>query len=354
MNDTTQTHGNAREAQPERMQVVLLSGVSGSGKSIALNALEDAGYYCVDNLPPQLVDQLLVVATESGHTRLGIAMDIRSAESLGLLPDLARRLRQRCNLHFIYLDSTTDTLVQRFSETRRAHPLTTRGLTSGSTEEPLPYSPPALIEAIELERELLAPVAQLGLHIDTSGLRPAQLRSWVRQAVGVSAAQLTLLFESFAFKRGVALDADYVFDVRMLPNPHYDPSLRGLTGRDAPVANYLRSQPAVMRMLDDIAGFLQRWLPAMAEDQRSYVVVAVGCTGGQHRSVFLAEQLGKHFAGQYSVLVRHRELDALPMVRAASPALGDGLGCGKHEATDGVGQSGGDQQGAVASRSEGA
>lgn len=306
----------------QRFRLVLLSGVSGSGKSIALNALEDAGYYCVDNLPPQLVDQLLAVATQAGHTKLGIAMDVRSAESLGQLPELAQRLRQQCDLHFIYLDCTTDMLVQRFSETRRAHPLTARGLVPLAPDQLLPFSPPALIEAIELERELLAPVARLGLHIDTSGLRPAQLRTWVRQAVGVDAAQLTLLFESFAFKRGVALDADFVFDVRMLPNPHYDPALRGLTGRDAPVADYLRAQPAVIRMLEDIASFLRGWLPAMAEDQRSYVVVAVGCTGGQHRSVFLTEQLGRLFAGHYSVLVRHRELDAAATIGPASYRLG--------------------------------
>lgn len=295
---------------PAHLRVVLLSGVSGSGKSIALNALEDAGYYCVDNLPPQLVDELLTAATEAGHTRVAIAMDVRSVESLGLLPELAQRLRSRCDLHFIYLDCGTDTLVQRFSETRRAHPLTARGVKSIAPDQPLPVSAPALIEAIELERELLAPVARLGLHIDTSGLRPAQLRAWVRQAVGVEAAQLTLLFESFAFKRGVALDADFVFDVRMLPNPHYDPLLRGMTGRDEPVAAFLRTQPSVMRMLGDISTFLDTWLPAMAEDQRSYVVVAIGCTGGQHRSVFLAQELGRYFGRRYSVLVRHRELDA--------------------------------------------
>jgi RNase adapter protein RapZ len=295
---------------PAHLRVVLLSGVSGSGKSIALNALEDAGYYCVDNLPPQLVDELLTAATQAGHTRVAIAMDVRSVESLGLLPELAQRLRSRCDLHFIYLDCGTDTLVQRFSETRRAHPLTARGVKSLAPDQPLPVSAPALIEAIELERELLAPVARLGLHIDTSGLRPAQLRAWVRQAVGVGAAQLTLLFESFAFKRGVALDADFVFDVRMLPNPHYDPLLRGMTGRDEPVAAFLRTQPSVMRMLGDISTFLDTWLPALAEDQRSYVVVAIGCTGGQHRSVFLTEELGRYFGRRYSVLVRHRELDA--------------------------------------------
>ena len=300
----------SREARA--LRVVLLSGVSGSGKTIALNSLEDAGYYCVDNLPVQLVDELLRVAQQAGYRRLAIAMDARGAEGLSLLPELVRRLRAQCDLHFIYLDCGTDTLVQRFSETRRAHPLTARRgeLARGASGQPLPASAPALIEAIELERELLAPVAGLGLHIDTSGLRPAQLRAWVRQAVQLEASRITLLFESFAFKHGVALDADFVFDVRMLPNPHYDPLLRPLNGRDAPVAEFLRAQPSVMRMLSQLQGFLQTWLPAMAEDQRSYVVVAIGCTGGQHRSVFLAEQLGQHFASEYSVIVRHRELDA--------------------------------------------
>ncbi len=303
-------------ATPQRearaLRVVLLSGVSGSGKTIALNSLEDAGYYCVDNLPAQLVDQLLEVAQQAGYRRLAIAMDARAPEGLGLLPELVRRLRAHCDLHFIYLDCTTDTLVQRFSETRRAHPLTARrGEQARSSQgQPAPASAPALVEAIELERELLAPVAGLGLHIDTSGLRPAQLRAWVRQAVQLEASRITLLFESFAFKHGVALDADFVFDVRMLPNPHYDPLLRPLNGRDAPVAEFLRAQPSVMQMLSQLQGFLQTWLPAMAEDQRSYVVVAIGCTGGQHRSVFLVEQLGKHFAREYSVIVRHRELDA--------------------------------------------
>jgi UPF0042 nucleotide-binding protein len=300
----------SREARA--LRVVLLSGVSGSGKTIALNSLEDAGYYCVDNLPVQLVDELLRVTQQAGYRRLAIAMDARGAEGLSLLPELVRRLRAQCDLHFIYLDCGTDTLVQRFSETRRAHPLTARRgeLARGASGQPSPASAPALVEAIELERELLAPVAGLGLHIDTSGLRPAQLRAWVRQAVQLEASRITLLFESFAFKHGVALDADFVFDVRMLPNPHYDPLLRPLNGRDAPVAEFLRAQPSVMQMLSQLQGFLQTWLPAMAEDQRSYVVVAIGCTGGQHRSVFLVEQLGKHFAREYSVIVRHRELDA--------------------------------------------
>ena len=300
------------QGEARALRVVLLSGVSGSGKSIALNSLEDAGYYCVDNLPSQLLDDLLRVARQAGYRRLAVAMDARGGEGLTLLPALVRQLRRQCELQFIYLDCSTETLLQRFSETRHAHPLTARlgDKARGAPGRPAAASAPALIEAIELERELLAPVAGLGLHIDTSGLRPAQLRAWVRQAVQLRASRITLLFESFAFKHGVALDADFVFDVRMLPNPHYDPMLRPLSGRDAPVADFLRAQPAVMRMLGDIRDFLSTWLPAMAEDQRSYVVVAIGCTGGQHRSVFLAEELGSHFSTQHSVLVRHRELDA--------------------------------------------
>ncbi len=313
MNLPSSTAAPATPHDARALRVVLLSGVSGSGKTIALNSLEDAGYYCVDNLPVQLVDDLLGVAQQAGYRRLAIAMDARGAEGLSLLPELVRRLRAQCDLHFIFLDCRSETLVQRFSETRRAHPLTARRgeQARGIPGQPAPASAPALIEAIELERELLAPVAGLGLHIDTSGLRPAQLRAWVRQAVQLEASRVTLLFESFAFKHGVALDADFVFDVRMLPNPHYEPQLRALTGRDAAVAEFLRAQPDAMRMLAHIEGFLETWLPMMAEDQRSYVVVAIGCTGGQHRSVFLAEQLGRHFMRSYSVLVRHRELDAV-------------------------------------------
>lgn len=294
-------------------QLVLISGLSGSGKSVALTALEDSGYYCVDNLPPQLITPLVEQTRASGQKRVAVAVDARSAESLADVPALLKDLRACCEVHAIYLDCATDTLVQRFSETRRRHPLTSRATAhqpgNAAAARGEGYAN-ALIESIELERELLRPVAEIGLHIDTSQMKSAQLREWIKQAVRVQASQMVVMFESFAFKRGVPLDADYVFDVRMLPNPHYDPVLRPLTGRDAPVAEFLLRQPEVVQMQADITGFLQRWLPRLAADHRSYVGVAIGCTGGQHRSVFLSEQLSRAFASQYTVLLRHRELGA--------------------------------------------
>jgi UPF0042 nucleotide-binding protein len=304
----------AMPAEPRTThQLVLISGLSGSGKSVALAALEDSGYYCVDNLPPQLITALVEQTRASGQMRVAVAVDARSAESLTDVPALLQQLRTCCEVHALFLDCATDTLVQRFSETRRRHPLTGRltaqqtGSAAAARGEGYAH---ALIEAIELERELLRPVAEIGLHLDTSQMKAAQLRDWIKQTVRVQASQMVVLFESFAFKRGVPLDADYVFDVRMLPNPHYDPALRPLTGRDAPVADFLLRQPEVLQMQADITAFLQRWLPRLAADHRSYVGVAIGCTGGQHRSVFLSEQLSRAFSSQYTVLLRHRELDA--------------------------------------------
>ena len=192
--------------------------------------------------------------------------------------------------------------MRRFSETRRPHPLSTLSAGTDSSR--------ALIEAIELERELLADLREVSTVIDTSQLRTAQLRNWMRSLVGARESALTLVFESFAFKHGVPLDADYVFDVRVLPNPYYIRELRPLTGRDAPVATYLESQPEVAEMLRQIEAFLARWLPAFEDNQRSYLTVAIGCTGGQHRSVYSVEWLAQRFQAQHATLVRHRELDA--------------------------------------------
>lgn len=294
-------------------QLALISGLSGSGKSVALTALEDSGYYCVDNLPPQLIGPLLAQTRASGQARVAVAVDARSADSLETVPGLLKDLRDSCEVHAIYLDCATDTLVQRFSETRRRHPLTARAMAqhAGSPAELRGEGyATALIEAIELERELLQPMAEIGLHVDTSQMKAAQLRDWVKQTLRLPASQMVVLFESFAFKRGVPLDADYVFDVRMLPNPHYDPALRPLTGRDAPVAEFLAAQPLVGQMQREVAAFLRNWLPRLAADHRSYVGVAIGCTGGQHRSVYLAEQLSREFGAQYAVLLRHRDLSA--------------------------------------------
>ncbi len=288
-------------------EIVLVTGISGSGKSVALHALEDARFYCVDNLPPQLLRDFLRVAQANAERRLAIAIDVRSADSLPhVLPLIAKLRDEGVAIRSIFLDATTDTLVRRFSETRRPHPLAKRRDVALDAHE----GHPALIEAIELERELLAGLREVSTVVDTSQLRAAQLRHWVRELVQSTGSALTLVFESFAFKRGVPLDADYVFDVRMLPNPHYVPELRPLTGRDAPVAAYLEQQPDAVEMLARIEDFLRRWLPSFEADQRSYLTVAIGCTGGQHRSVWFVETLARRFRRSTLTLARHRELDA--------------------------------------------
>ncbi|MEY4712813.1 MAG: hypothetical protein RIS88_2263 [Pseudomonadota bacterium] len=288
------------------LELVLITGMSGSGKSVALRALEDAGYYCVDNLPPELLLSFVNLEEQSSAQRVAIAMDVRSAASLPQVPAHLAELAQRgMAVRSLFLDSTTDTLVRRFSETRRRHPLSGR-LQGASTATDLQR---ALVDAIELERELLADLRERAHVIDTSVIRPAQLQAHVKSLISAPGSQLTLVFESFAFKRGVPVDADYVFDVRMLPNPHYEPGLRELTGADAPVVAYLNAQPDVEKMYAHVEGFLSTWLPALARDHRSYVTVALGCTGGQHRSVYLVERLAAHFGAQWTTLRRHRELE---------------------------------------------
>lgn len=289
------------------LDLVLITGMSGSGKSVALHALEDAGYYCVDNLPPELLTAFIALQHEQATPRVAIAMDVRSGVSLPIVPLQLEALRRDggISLRSLFLDATTDALLRRYSETRRRHPLSRQ---EGRTDVPEQHR--VLMQAIELERELLADLRDGADVIDTSLIRPAQLQSYIKSLISAPQNALTLVFESFAFKRGVPLDADYVFDVRMLPNPHYVPALRPLTGRDEPVIEWLREHDDVARMYDDIEQFLSHWLDALARDHRSYVTVAIGCTGGQHRSVFLVEQLARSFGARWGSLKRHRELDA--------------------------------------------
>ena len=278
------------------MQLVLITGLSGSGKSVALNALEDAGYYCVDNLPVNLLPELVVSLAQTGYSRVALSMDVRSGLALDALPQQLAALRKAgTEIRILFLDAKDDTLIQRFSETRRRHPL-------GDGLRTLP-------EAIAHERELLEDIAALSHHIDTSDLSPHVLRNWVREFVDVPSAGVTLLFQSFAYKHGIPLDTDMAFDVRCLPNPHYDPKLRPYTGRDDPVIAFLDADPSVQKMLGDIKRFVGDWLPCFDRDSRSYLTVAIGCTGGRHRSVYLAEHLTQHFRSAHErVLERHREL----------------------------------------------
>ena len=284
-----------------QLEIALITGMSGSGKSVALRALEDAGFYCVDNLPPELL--LPFVALEHKHhgNRLAIAMDVRSATSLPQVPQKLQELRaQGCTVHSLFMDATTDTLVRRFSETRRRHPLFHGELTERQR---------VLVQVIELERELLADLRETAHVIDTSNIRASQLQGYVKGLISSPPDQLSLVFQSFAFKRGIPMDADYVFDVRMLPNPHYEADLRHLTGQDKPVIDFLDQQADVALMRQHIETFLSHCLEAMAQNHRSYVTVAIGCTGGQHRSVYLVERLAQIFGSQWPTQRRHRELD---------------------------------------------
>ena len=283
------------------MRIILITGISGSGKSVGLNALEDAGYFCVDNLPPALLRALVDTRIAEGAENLAVAMDARSAASLAGLPADVQALKEEGHdIKVLFLTSTTEALVTRFSETRRSHPLSHR---LGNSD-----NPPTLLECILKEREMLASIEGLGHVLDTSGLSASKLRSWIKDLVDTKGSRLTLLFESFAFKYGVPLDADLVFDVRVLPNPFYDLALRPQTGRDPAVAAFLDAHAQVADMHNDIRSFVEKWLPAFKSDNRSYLTVAIGCTGGQHRSVYLAERLARHFRPGEHVILRHREL----------------------------------------------
>lgn len=281
------------------LRVVFITGISGSGKSVALRTLEDAGYNCVDNLPVRFLQEFVAAAQSEDQQRVAVSIDARSSGDIASLPGIIVALRKMgTEIRVVFLDADTNTLVQRYSESRRSHPLTQKLFHQGVA--------PSVEACIYSERELLGPLRELGNVIDTTGLTPGQLRGWVRNVVHADSHPLVLTFESFAFKEGVPLDADLMFDMRCLPNPHYDPVLRPLTGRDAPVAAFLSGIPVVQKMIDDISGFIATWLPQYMQDTRSYLTVAIGCTGGKHRSVYVVERLAAQFASQGQVLVRHR------------------------------------------------
>ncbi|MBB6578750.1 UPF0042 nucleotide-binding protein [Comamonas odontotermitis] len=291
---------NSADRRPP-LQVVVLTGMAGSGKSVALHALEDIGYYCVDNLPPELLPSLVSLEHWQHGNRVAIAIDARSAKALYLVPEQLDKLRATgAQVQLIYMDALRDILIRRFSETRRRHPLTNETLQAG---------PRALVQMIDEERALLADLREQAHVIDTSNLRVSQLQAYIKQFMQAPTSSLTLVFQSFGFKNGIPMDSDYMFDVRMLPNPYYEPDLRSHTGLEAPVAQFLAQQPAVLKMQEDIIRFLDNWLPEMVLNHRSYATVSIGCTGGQHRSVYLVNALAQHFQSRWTTLQRHRELD---------------------------------------------
>ena len=281
------------------LKIVLITGISGSGKSVALRMLEDSGYTCVDNLPVRFLHDFIAATREEGLERVAVAIDVRSPGELDNLPQVIMALRAMgTEFRVIFLDASDHTLMQRYSESRRRHPLTDRMQKGGKS--------PSLQECINTERDLLAPLREQEHVIDTSDLTPGQLRAWMRDLIQADQGSVVLTFESFAYKRGVPGDADLMFDVRCLPNPHYDSALKPLTGRDEPVAQWLDQFGSVQTMIEDIASFIRRWLPLYLSDTRNYLTVAIGCTGGQHRSVYVVEQLAKKFADHSPLLIRHR------------------------------------------------
>lgn len=280
------------------MKLIIVSGQSGSGKSIALRVLEDLGFYCVDNLPVTLLPQLLQTLNAKTE-KVAVSIDVRNLPvEKKQLTDIIATLKANTELTSLFLDTNRAVLIKRYSETRRLHPLTKDAL--------------SLSQAIETETQRLRPLALLAdLKIDTSELNIHELSEQIKERIlGQKNNQLVLVFQSFGFKHGLPMDADYVFDVRFLPNPHWVPELKPYTGLDAPVINYLSQQPEVMSFILQIENLLTTWLPLLEKNNRSYVTVAIGCTGGQHRSVFIAEQLAKSFKLQDRVVqTRHQTLE---------------------------------------------
>ena len=284
------------------MKLIIISGRSGSGKSTAVRALEDSGYNCIDNLPISLLEELIMeyLEKDAANTKLAVCIDARS-RSLEKFPDILKKLENAAiERQIIYLDALGPSLVKRFSETRRKHPLTTKDID--------------LRQAIDMEARMLGSVADLAnLIIDTTHLGAKQLSDQIKERIiQREDSSISLVFRSFGFKHGVPVDTDFVFDLRCLPNPHWEPKLRPLTGLNQEVEKYLGDQPMVIEMFDELSGLLKRWIPRFEANERIYMTIGIGCTGGQHRSVYMAEKLARHFKEQFeNVLVRHRELERL-------------------------------------------
>lgn len=282
------------------MQLIIITGLAGSGKSIALHTLEDLGFNCIDNLPVFLLQELarhITATRDPGFARMAVGIDARDPEGLTTLPLLVKELKnQNINCQVVFLDASAETLSQRFSETRRKHPLANSNC--------------SLEEAMVLERQLMQPIfCDANLHVDTTYTNVHQLREQIRERFGGNNVSACILLTSFGYKRGIPRDADFMFDVRCLPNPYWQTELRHCTGKDLKVINFLEENPKVITMLTDISNFLDYWIPAFESDGRSYLTIAIGCTGGQHRSVYITEKLKQHLSKQdRCLIVRHREL----------------------------------------------
>ena len=280
------------------MQLILISGLSGAGKSTALKILEDSGYYCVDNLPIPMLEQLINLYTQYNYKKIALSVDTRSSPMLEQLPKSIKVLQQQgVKTQIIYLDAKDDILIKRFSETRRKHPLSDGKNT--------------VSDCIKQERRMLEPVEAIAHKIDTSDLSANTLRNFVKQFVNADFSQLNIIIQSFGFKYGLPIDSDFVFDARCLANPYYDPEIRDFNGMQQPIIDFLDKQEKVQEMCQDIYELIGKWLHEFAADNRNYLTISIGCTGGKHRSVYLVEKLATMFKQQYSyqVLKRHRQID---------------------------------------------
>ncbi len=278
------------------MHLVILTGLSGSGKSVALNIMEDSGYYCVDNLPAQLLADTVRFLETQNHTKVAVSVDIRSGKNLPTAFSYVSTLKKEPAKHdIVFLDAENEILIQRFSETRRKHPLSDDHMD--------------LSECINLERQILQDISKKSHTIDTTNLSPTQLKLYLRQFIKEGTFKTMLLFKSFGFKHGLPPEADFVFDVRCLKNPHYARNLRELTGKERAVIDFLDQDADVQKMSNDIKTFLEAWIPHFIRDSRNYLTIAIGCTGGRHRSVYLTEKISRHFDQTMSATTRHRELE---------------------------------------------
>jgi UPF0042 nucleotide-binding protein len=277
------------------MRLFIFTGLSGSGKSVALKTLEDIDFYCIDNLPIKLLDSCISTLMTQGYSNAAISLDVRNPSFLGLLSEEVQDLsRQGVEVKVVFLDSSNESLLRRYSESRRPHPLATDKRT--------------LIECIQEERSLLQAVKLDAEHIDTSRLTPQQLKNWVRGLIENKKQQFQLTLQSFGFKYGIPLDTDFTFDVRCLPNPFYENELKNLSGIDLEVETYLNKNADTIKMVETIYEFANQWLPKFIREGRVILAISIGCTGGQHRSVYLVEQLNKKLNSDYRTLVRHRDL----------------------------------------------
>ena len=277
------------------MRLFIFTGLSGSGKSVALKTLEDLDFYCIDNLPIKLLDSCISTLVKQGYSNVAISLDVRNPSFLDVLPGEVQNLsKQGVDVKIIFLDSSNESLLRRYSESRRPHPLANEKRT--------------LIECIQEERSLLQAIKVDAEHIDTSRLTPQQLKNWVRGLIENKKQQFQLILQSFGFKYGIPQDTDFTFDVRCLPNPFYEKELKNLSGLDLEVETYLNKNVDTVKMVETIYEFANQWLPKFIREGRVILAISIGCTGGQHRSVYLVEQINKKFKSNYRTLIRHRDL----------------------------------------------